>query len=184
VARNGGVSERRDAGELICVVCDSARGGTPGPRCQLLPRARTGSSRPRYGVVPRTDDQPLSDRYGPGVGPKKEHAAAAPAEPETRRGGMNRAVPAEPLTDRAPLTPMDPRASIEDADRAQPPWPHRRSGLPAATPALACCLPAASRGPEAARVGRPTNRRRRTNRSSSTPSRDSRQVGLARKASG
>jgi hypothetical protein len=41
-------------------------GGTPRPRCQLLPRARTGSSRARYGVVPGTADQPLSDdRYGP-----------------------------------------------------------------------------------------------------------------------
>lgn len=43
-----------------------ARGRTPGPGCQLLPRARTGSSRARYGVVPGTADQPLSDdRYGP-----------------------------------------------------------------------------------------------------------------------
>jgi hypothetical protein len=64
-ARNGAVSERENAGELIFVVCDSARGGAPGPCGQLLPRARTGFGRARHGVVPRSDDQPLSDRYGP-----------------------------------------------------------------------------------------------------------------------
>src|SRR5947209_12606959 len=101
--RNGAVSDRRDADELIFVVCDSARGGTPGPRGQLLPRARTGSSRARYGAVPRTDDQPRSDRNGPaGRVLTTEHAAGEPLHPETRRGGMNPAVCAEPVADRAP----------------------------------------------------------------------------------
>jgi hypothetical protein len=100
-ARNGAVSDRRNAGELIFVVCDSARGGTPGPGCQLLPRARTGSSRARYGAVPRTDDQPLSeDRNGPaGRVLTTEHAAGEPLRPATRRG-MNTAVSADPLADR------------------------------------------------------------------------------------
>jgi hypothetical protein len=78
-----------------------ARGGTPGPGCQLLPRARTGSSRARYGAVPRTDDQPLSeDRNGPaGRVLTTAHAAGEPLRPATRRG-MNTAVSADPLADR------------------------------------------------------------------------------------
>ena len=104
-ARNGAVSERLNAGKLIFVVCDSARGGTSGPCGQLLPRARTGLSRARYGAVPGTDDQPLSDRTGPaGRVLTTEHVAGEPLEPETCRGAMVPAVCAEPLADRAPAT--------------------------------------------------------------------------------
>jgi hypothetical protein len=101
-ARNGAASERHNAGELIFAVCDSARGGAPGPRGQLLPRARAGSSRARYGVVSCADDQPLLDCSGAaGRVLTKEHPAGAPTEPETRRGSANRAVRAQPLADRA-----------------------------------------------------------------------------------
>jgi hypothetical protein len=181
-ARNGAVSERRDAGELIFGVCDSARGGAPRPRRQPLPRARTGSSRARQGVMPRTDDPSLSDRYGPaGRVLTMEHAAGEPIQPETRRGRMNPAVGANPLTDRALLPPTDVRASMQDAGRTHPPWPHRRNGWRAATRASACC----QTRDRTARVGRPANRRHCGNRSSSTRSPDSsRRVGLARMAGG
>ena len=181
--QNGAVSEQRDAASFIFVSCDSARGGTPGPRCQLSPRARTGSSRTRYGVVPRTDDQPLSHRYGPaGRVLTKEHTVGAPSEHETRRGGMNPAVPAEPLTNRAPLLPMDlarrwrtptepSRPGRIDGAGCPPPREHRRAACPQQVAGPKPLVWAARRTDAAAPTAHPRH-----------APRDSRRVGLARMA--
>lgn len=144
-ARNGAVSERRNAGELIFAGCDSARGGAPGPRGQLLLGARTGLSRARYGVVPRTDDQPLSDHSGPaGRVLTTEHAAGEPILPDDSPRRHKRAVRAEALADRAR---------------------HENIGA----------LPSRGKSwDRTTRVGRTATRRRRTDRSSSTRLLDSR----------
>jgi hypothetical protein len=53
-ARNGAVSALRDAGELMFVGCDRARGGAPGTTLPAIAEGTDRSSRARYGVVPRT----------------------------------------------------------------------------------------------------------------------------------